>query len=77
MGHYKKELASQTGRVRDCCCSAAGRVAGAMLAFARRGGWALHCEGERVRTSFLAQENRAMIFALASCEEFAELIEKL
>ena len=37
----------------------------------------LHREGERVRTSFLAQENRAMIFALASCEEVAKLIEKL
>lgn len=34
MGHYKEELASQTGRVRDCPCSTAGLVAGSMLAFA-------------------------------------------
>lgn len=34
MSHYKKELAFQAGRVRDCPCYTAGRVAGAMLAFA-------------------------------------------
>lgn len=39
---------------------------------------ALHGEGEGGRhTSFLAQENRAVVFAFASCEEVAELVEEL
>lgn len=35
--------------------------------------------GRRVmgRTSFLAQEDRTMVLAFASCEKFAELVEEL
>lgn len=78
MGHYKKRLASQTELPLFMTAPVLQRAVWQVRCWhSQGGGWALHGEGEWVRTSFLAQENRAMIFALASCKEVAELVEKL